>query len=352
LTGKGVEELLEMILLTAELENYRANPNRLGVGLVIEAKLDKGRGPVATLLVKNGTIKIGDPIVVGNTFGKIRAMQDETTSTLKQAGPSKPVEITGLGDVPLAGDHFMVFDDEKIARLVSEERSIRTFNVEMGVGKPVSLANLFDDASNPSKDLNIILKADVQGSVEAVKGSLEKLNVDGVNIKVVRGSVGAVTETDVSLAIASSSIIIAFNIRPSAKIVEYAKEKNIEIRLYNIIYKVLEDIERAMKGLLEPVFAEKVLGQSEVRSIFKASKIGTIAGCYVTDGVMIRSADVRLIRDSIVVYEGKMSSLKRFKDDVKEVKAGYECGITIENFNDIKEGDVIEAYTMEEVKTE
>ncbi len=352
LTGKGVEELLEMILLTAELENYRANPNRLGVGLVIEAKLDKGRGPVATLLVKNGTIKIGDPIVVGNTFGKIRAMQDETTSTLKQAGPSKPVEITGLGDVPLAGDHFMVFDDEKIARLVSEERSIRTFNVEMGVGKPVSLANLFDDASNPSKELNIILKADVQGSVEAVKGSLEKLNVDGVNIKVVRGSVGAVTETDVSLAIASSSIIIAFNIRPSAKIVEYAKEKNIEIRLYNIIYKVLEDIERAMKGLLEPVFAEKVLGQSEVRSIFKASKIGTIAGCYVTDGVMVRSADVRLIRDSIVVYEGKMSSLKRFKDDVKEVKAGYECGITIENFNDIKEGDVIEAYTMEEVKTE
>lgn len=349
LTGKGVEELLEMILLTADLENYRANPNRLGVGLVVEAKLDKGRGPVATLLVKNGTIKIGDPIVIGNTFGKIRAMQDETKTLLKQAGPSKPVEITGLVDVPLAGDHFMVFDDEKVARLVSEERSVRSFNQEMGVGKPVSLANLFDDANNPIKELNIILKADVQGSVEAIKGSLEKLTVEGVNIKVVRGSVGAVTETDVSLAIASSSIIIAFNIRPSSKIVEFAKEKNIEIRLYNIIYKVLEDIEAAMKGMLEPVFAEKVLGQADVRSIFKASKIGTIAGCYVTDGLINRSASVRLIRDSIVVYEGKISSLKRFKDDMKEVKAGYECGITIENFNDIKEGDVIEAYTMEEV---
>ncbi|MGD9886736.1 MAG: translation initiation factor IF-2 [Bacilli bacterium] len=349
LTGKGVEELLEMILLTAELENYRANPNRLGVGLVVEAKLDKGRGPVATLLVKNGTIKIGDPIVIGNTFGKIRAMQDETKTLLKQAGPSKPVEITGLVDVPLAGDHFMVFDDEKVARLVSEERSVRSFNQEMGVGKPVSLANLFDDANNPIKELNIILKADVQGSVEVIKGSLEKLTVEGVNIKVVRGSVGAVTETDVSLAIASSSIIIAFNIRPSSKIVEFAKEKNIEIRLYNIIYKVLEDIEAAMKGMLEPVFAEKVLGQADVRSIFKASKIGTIAGCYVTDGLINRSASVRLIRDSIVVYEGKISSLKRFKDDMKEVKAGYECGITIENFNDIKEGDVIEAYTMEEV---
>jgi len=350
LTGKGVEDLLEMILLTAELENYRANPNRLGVGLVVEAKLDRGRGPVATLLVKNGTIKIGDPIVVGNTFGKIRAMQDETKTQLKQAGPSKPVEITGLSEVPLAGDHFMVFDDEKVARLVSEERTIRTFNQEMGVGRPVSLANLFGDVNNPTKDLNIILKADVQGSVEALKSSLEKLNVEGINIKVIRGSVGAVTETDVSLAIASSSIIIALNVRPSSQIMEYAKEKNIEIRLYNIIYKVLEDIEAAMKGMLEPVFAEKTLGQAEVRSIFKASKIGTIAGCYVTNGLILRSADVRLIRDAIVIYESKISSLKRFKDDVKEVKAGYECGITIENFNDIKEGDIIEAYTMEEVK--
>ncbi len=350
LTGKGVEELLEMVLLTADIENYRANPDRLGFGLVIEAKLDKGRGPVATLLVKNGTVKIGDPIVVGTTYGKIRAMQDEIKSTLKLAGPSKPVEITGLVDVPLAGDHFMIFEDEKVAKLVAEERALRTYNKEMGVGKPISLANIFDDADNTNKELNLIVKADVQGSVEALKGSLEKLTVAGVNVNVVRASVGAVTETDISLAIASKSVIIAFNIRPAAKITEYAKEKNIEIRLYNIIYKVLEDIEAAMKGMLEPVFEEKVTGQAEVRSIFKASKIGTIAGCYVTSGMMIRSSDIRLIRDSIVIYTGKMSSLKRFKDDVKEVKTGFECGITIENYNDLKEGDLIEAFAMEEVK--
>ncbi len=350
LTGKGVEELLEMVLLTADLENYRANPDRLGFGLVIEAKLDKGRGPVATLLVKNGTVKIGDPIVVGTTYGKIRAMQDEIKSTLKSAGPSKPVEITGLVDVPLAGDHFMIFEDEKVAKLVAEERALRTYNKEMGVGKPISLANIFDDADNTNKELNLIVKADVQGSVEALKGSLEKVTVAGVNVNVVRASVGAVTETDISLAIASKSVIIAFNIRPAAKITEYAKEKNIEIRLYNIIYKVLEDIEAAMKGMLEPVFEEKVTGQAEVRSIFKASKIGTIAGCYVTSGSMIRSSEIRLIRDSIVIYTGKMSSLKRFKDDVKEVKTGFECGITIENYNDIKEGDLIESFAMEEVK--
>jgi translation initiation factor IF-2 len=350
LTGKGVDELLEMVLLTADIENYRANPDRLGFGLVIEAKLDKGRGPVATLLVKNGTVKIGDPIVVGTTYGKIRAMQDEMKSTLKSAGPSKPVEITGLVDVPLAGDHFMIFEDEKVAKLVAEERAMRTYNKEMGVGKPISLANIFDDAENTNKELNLIVKADVQGSVEALKGSLEKVSVEGVNVNVVRASVGAVTETDISLAIASKSVIIAFNIRPAAKITEYAKEKNIEIRLYNIIYKVLEDIEAAMKGMLEPVFEEKVTGQAEVRSIFKASKIGTIAGCYVTSGMMIRSSDIRLIRDSIVIYTGKMSSLKRFKDDVKEVKTGFECGITIENYNDLKEGDLIEAFAMEEVK--
>jgi len=350
LTGKGVDELLEMVLLTADIENYRANPDRLGFGLVIEAKLDKGRGPVATLLVKNGTVKIGDPIVVGTTYGKVRAMQDEMKSTLKSAGPSKPVEITGLVDVPLAGDHFMIFEDEKVAKLVAEERAMRTYNKEMGVGKPISLANIFDDAENTNKELNLIVKADVQGSVEALKGSLEKVSVEGVNVNVVRASVGAVTETDISLAIASKSVIIAFNIRPAAKITEYAKEKNIEIRLYNIIYKVLEDIEAAMKGMLEPVFEEKVTGQAEVRSIFKASKIGTIAGCYVTSGMMIRSSDIRLIRDSIVIYTGKMSSLKRFKDDVKEVKTGFECGITIENYNDLKEGDLIEAFAMEEVK--
>jgi translation initiation factor IF-2 len=350
LKGEGVEELLEMVILTAEMENFRANPDRLGVGTVIEARLDKGRGPVATLLVKNGTIKVGDPIVVGNTYGKIRAMQDETKAQFKSAGPAKAVEVTGLENVPLAGDHFMVFEDEKTARLVAEERTQRAFNIEMGVGKPVSLANLFEQMNDSNKELNLIIKGDVQGSIEAIKGSLEKISVDGVKINVVRSSVGAVTETDINLALASQSIIIAFNVRPSAKVMDYAKEKNIEIRLYNIIYKVLEDIEAAMKGMLDPVYEEKVLGQAEVRTIFKASKIGTIAGCYVTDGSIIRNSDIRLIRDSIVVYEGKLSSLKRFKDDAKEVKAGYECGLTIENFNDIKEGDIIEAYSMERIK--
>ncbi|NLD26032.1 MAG: translation initiation factor IF-2 [Acholeplasmataceae bacterium] len=350
LKGQGVEELLEMVLLTAEMENFRANPNRLGVGTVIEARLDKGRGPVATLLVKNGTIKIGDPLVIGNTYGKIRAMQDETKAQFKSAGPAKAVEVTGLESVPLAGDHFMVFEDEKTARLVAEERSQRAFNIEMGVGKPVSLANLFEQMNDANKELNLIIKGDVQGSIEAIKGSLEKIAIEGVKINVVRSSVGAVTETDINLALASQSIIIAFNVRPSAKVMDYAKEKNIEIRLYNIIYKVLEDIEAAMKGMLDPVYEEKVLGQAEVRTLFKASKIGTIAGCYVTDGVIVRNSDIRLIRDSIVVYEGKLSSLKRFKDDTKEVKAGYECGLTIENYNDIKEGDIIEAYSMERIK--
>ena len=341
LTGKGVDDLLEMIVLTAEMENYRANPNRLGMGMVIEAKLDKGRGPVATLLVKNGTIKVGDPVVVGNTYGKIRAMQDETKANLKSAGPSKAVEVTGLVDVPQAGDRFMVFDDEKTARLISEERSMRAFNLEKNSNKQVSLASLFDALDDSQKELNLIIKADVQGSVEALKGSLEKVNVEGVKINVVRASVGTVTETDITLAIASKSIIIGFNIRPNASIMQSAKEKSVEIRLYNIIYKLLEDIEAAMKGMLDPVFEEKVIGEAEVRSIFKASKVGTIAGCYITSGMITRNSDIRLIRDSIVIYEGKLSSLKRFKDDVKEVKNGYECGLTIENYNDIKEGDRI-----------
>jgi translation initiation factor IF-2 len=350
LNGKGVDDLLEMVLLTADIADLKANPNRLGIGMVIEAKLDKGRGPVATLLVKNGTIKVGDPIVVGNTYGKIRAMQDETKAHFQSAGPSKPVEITGLEDVPQAGDRFMVFEDEKTARLIAEERTMRSFNLEKGVGKPVSLANIFDTSEDTDKDLNLIIKGDVQGSIEAIRGSLEKLTVEGVKINIVRSSVGTITETDVNLAIASSSVIIGFNIRPISKIVDYAKEKNVEIRLYNIIYKLLEDIDAAMKGMLDPVFEEKVLGQAEIRTIFKASKVGTIAGCYVTDGLIQRNSDVRLIRDSIVIYQGKLSSLKRFKDDAKEVKSGYECGLTIENYNDEKEGDIIEAFTMEKIK--
>ena len=348
--GMGVEELLEMILLVSEMNEYKANPNRLGIGTVIEAKLDKGRGPVATLLVKNGSIKIGDPVVVGNTWGRIRAMEDENRMKLKNAGPSKAVEITGLVDVPNAGDRFMIFEDEKTARLVAEERMIRTFNEEKNASSKVSLASLFSDLNDTSKELNLIIKGDVQGSIEALKGSIEKVNVEGVKISIVRSGVGAVTETDISLAVASNSIIVAFNIRPNQKILDLAKEKSIEVRQYNIIYKLLEDIEAAMKGMLDPVYEEKITGQAEIRQLFKVSKIGTIGGCYVQDGYIERNCGVRLIRDSIIIYTGKLSSLRRGKDDVKEVKAGFECGLTIENYNDIKVGDIVEGYIMEEVK--
>ena len=348
--GMGVDELLEMVLLVAEMNEYKANPNRLGIGTVIEAKLDKGKGPVATLLVKNGSIKIGDPVVVGNTWGRIRSMEDENKSKLKQVGPSKAVEVTGLVDVPNAGDRFMIFEDEKTARLVAEERMLRAFNEEKGVGSSVSLASLFSGLNDTSKELNLIIKGDVQGSIEALKGSLDKVNVEGVKISIIRSGVGAVTETDISLAVASNSIIIAFNIRPNQKILDTAKEKNIEIRQYNIIYKLLEDIEAAMKGMLDPVYEEKITGQVEVRQLFKVSKIGTIAGSYVQTGYIERNCGVRLIRDSIIIYTGKLSSLRRGKDDVKEVKTGFECGLTIENYNDIKVGDIIEGFVMEEVK--
>ena len=348
--GQGVDELLEMVLLVAEMNEYKANPDRLGIGTVIEAKLDKGKGPVATLLVKNGSIKIGDPVVVGNTWGRIRSMEDEGKAKLKQVGPSKAVEVTGLVDVPNAGDRFMVFEDEKTARLVAEERMIRAFNEEKNANASVSLASLFSGLNDTSKELNLIIKGDVQGSIEALKGSLEKVNVDGVKISIIRSGVGAVTETDISLAVASNSIIIAFNIRPNQKIIDTAKEKSIEIRQYNIIYKLLEDIEAAMKGMLDPVFEEKITGQVEVRQLFKVSKIGTIAGSYVQSGYIERNCGVRLIRDSIIIYDGKLSSLRRGKDDVKEVKAGFECGLMIENYNDIKVGDIIEGYIMEEVK--
>lgn len=350
LTGKGVEDLLEMILLVSEMEQFKANPNRLGIGTVVEAKVDRGRGIVATLLVKNGSIHVGDPFVAGNTYGKIRAMQDETKANLKTAGPSKAVEVTGFVDVPNAGDRFMVFEDEKTTRLVAEQRLIRAYNRERDLNKAVSLSSLFDELSDKNKDLNLIIKGDVQGSIEALRGALEKVNVEGVKITIVRSAVGAISETDISLAIASNSIIIGFNVRPTAQIMDIAKEKEVEIRLYNIIYKVIEDIEDAMKGLLDPVFAEKVIGQADVRETYKVSKVGTIAGCYVTSGEIRRNCEVRLIRESIVVYEGKLSTLKRFKDDVKEVKTGYECGMTIENFNDIKVGDMIEAFIMEKVK--
>ena len=348
LTGMGVDDLLETIIMVAELQNYRANPNRLGMGTVVEAQLTKGRGPVATFLVKNGTIKVGDPVVVGNVFGKIRAMQDETKANLKSAGPSKAVEVTGLEDVPQAGDHFMVFEDEKTAKLVCEERMNRA-NQQKNETKTISLAAMFENLDDSNKEINLIIRTDVQGSAEALISSLNKLNVDGVKINIIRSGAGTITDNDISLAVASKSIIIGFNVRPNSTITKQATEKGIEIRLYNIIYKLLEDIEAAMKGLLDPVFEEKITGELEVRKIFKVSKIGTIAGSYVSDGYISRNSEVRLIREGIVVYTGKLGTLRRGTDDVKEVKQGYECGLTIQNYNDIKEGDIIEAFVMEEV---
>lgn len=353
LSGKGVSELLDMVILISQMKGYKANPNRLAVGTVIEAKLDKGRGPVATLLVQNGTIKIGDIVVVGNTYGKIRFMSDELKNSVKMAGPSKPVEVTGLNDVPFAGEKFMVINDEKKAREISEIRTQNKFNDEKGVGRAISLNELFKNQPDSDvKNLNLIIKCDVQGSIEAIKGLLEKINIEGTKINIISARVGGVNETDINLAIASRAIIVGFNIRPTAQITDLAKERGIEIRLYNIIYKLQEDIEKAVKGLLDPVFEEKITGQAEVREIYKISKVGTIAGSYVTSGSVVRNGSVRLIRDSIVVYTGRIAGLKRFKDDAKEVKAGYECGITIENYNDIKVGDIIECFVMEETERE
>ncbi len=351
LTGKGVDDLLEMIILVSEMKDYKANPNRLGIGTVIEAKLDKGRGPVATLLVQNGTIKIGDIIVVGNTYGKIRAMQNELGQAIKVAGPSKPVEITGIMEVPFAGEKFMVINDERKAKEIAATRSFNKFSQEKGIGKAASLTDIFKGEDESSvKTLNLIIKCDVQGSIEAIKGLLDKIKIEGTKINIISSRVGGITDNDISLAIASQAVIIGFNIRPLAQISDMAKEKGVEIRLYNIIYKLQEDIEKAVKGMLDPVFEEKESGQAEVREIFKVSKVGTIAGCYVTSGSFIRGGGVRIVRDSIVVYTGKLGSLKRFKDDVKEVKAGYECGLTIDNYNDIKVGDILECFVMEEVE--
>ena len=351
LMGKGVDELLEMVILVSDLKDYKANPNRLGMGSVIEAKLDKGRGPVATLLVQNGTIKVGDVIVVGTTYGKIRSMEDETGKSLQSAGPSKPVSVTGLVEVPFAGEKFMALNDERKAREISEVRSQNKFNEEKGVGKAASLNDLFKNTDS-EKTLNLIIKCDVQGSIEAIRGLLEKINIEGTNINIIGARVGGITNNDIILAVASNAIIIGFNVRPTAQITDMAKDEGVEIRLYNIIYKLQEDIEKAVKGLLDPVFEEKITGQAEVREIFKVSRVGTIAGSYVTSGSIVRNSGVRLIRDSIVIYTGRMAGLRRFKDDVKEVKSGYECGITIENYNDIKVGDVIECFVMEETERE
>lgn len=350
-TGEGIDNLLEMILLVSEVEEYKANPNRNAVGTVIEARLDKGRGSVATLLVQNGTLKIGDPIVVGNTYGRVRAMVNDNGRRVKEAGPSTPVEITGLNEVPQAGDRFVVFDDEKTARQIGEARAQHALAAHRGEKSRVSLDNLFEQLKQGEmKDLNIIIKADVQGSAEALAASLQKIDVEGVNIKIIHSGTGAINESDITLASASNAIVIGFNVRPDANAKRAAEAENVDVRLHRIIYKVIEEMEAAMKGLLDPEFQEKIIGQAEVRQTFKVSKVGTIAGSYVTDGKITRDSGIRVIRNGVVIFEGEIDALKRFKDDAKEVSQGYECGITIKNFNDIKEGDIIEAYVMEEVE--
>jgi translation initiation factor IF-2 len=350
LKGKGIDTLLDVIQLVSEIEDLKANPNRLASGTVIEARLDKGRGIVTTVIVTNGTLKVGDNVVAGNTYGKIRTMNDDTKRRYDEALPGQPVEITGLFDMPEAGDIFVALSDERQARQIAEERQARQREGEMAKQKKASLKSMMEQAEAEQKELVLIIKGDTQGSIEALKGSLEKLDIEGLHVNVIRSSVGAITESDVSLASASNAIIIGFNVRPTTVVREFAKSQGVEVRLYNIIYKAIEDIEAALTGMLAPEYEEVVTGQAEVRSVFKISKVGAVAGCYVTDGVIERNSLVRIIRDGIVVYEGKMASLKRFKDDAKEVKAGYECGISIENFNDIKEGDIMEASIEKEVE--
>ena len=349
-TGEGIPELLENLLLISEMQELKANPNRYASGTVIESKLDKSLGVVSTVLIQNGTLRIGDAVVVGNYAGKIRTLKNDRGENLVEAKPSMPVSITGISEVPSAGDKFMAFENEKKAKAISEQRILAAKKKSMVSGGSVSLDDLFNRIEAGEKEINVILKADVKGSEEAVKNSLTKLDVEGIKVNVIRSSVGAISESDVVLAAASKAIIIGFNIRPNNKIIEYAKEKGVDIRFYNIIYKVVEEMEAALKGKLEPTYEEKVLGQAEVRKLFKFSKVGTIAGSYVTDGIIKRDAKARIIRDGVVVYDGNINSIAREKDQVKEVKQGLECGITIENFNDIKENDIIEAYEVVEVK--
>ena len=349
-TGEGINELLENILLVAEIEDLKANPNRYAVGTVVESRLSKQVGSVVTLLIQNGTLRLGDPLVVGTSFGKVRTLKNDLGEEITEAGPSVPVEVTGISEVPSAGDRFMAFETEKEARHIAETRKTKARQLEMHQKSAVSLDALFAQINEGLKEINVIVKADVNGSSEAVKNSLAKINVEGVKINVIRSSVGGITESDVVLAKASNAIIIGFNIRPNNKIKDKAKEAGVEIRLYDIIYKVVEEMEAAMKGMLDPEYEEHILGNAEIRQIFKFSKVGNIAGSYVTEGVIKRDSKARVIRADVVIYDGKIGSLQREKDSAKEVKKGLECGITIENFNDIKVGDIIESYEMVEIK--
>lgn len=347
----GIDTLLEMITLVAEMKELRANPNKNARGAIVEAQLDKGRGPVATVLVQSGTLQVGDPIVAGSAYGKIRAMTDDKGRRVKKAGPSTPVEILGLSEVPTAGDGFYVAESDKQARQVAESIIAKNReNLIKETPQKVSLDDLFSQIqSGNMKELNIVVKADVQGSVEAVRQSLERLSNEEVRVRIIHGGVGAITESDVMLASASNAIIIGFNVRPEPAAKAFADEEKVDVRLYRVIYNAIEDVTAAMKGMLDPIFEEKVLGHAEVRQLFKASGVGTIAGSYVKDGKFIRNCQVRIIRDGIVVYEGDLESLKRFKDDVKEVATGYECGLVFKKFNDLREGDWVEAFTMVEV---
>lgn len=349
--NQNLDELLEMVLLVAEVQELKANPNRLALGTVIEARLDKSQGATATLLVQDGTLRVGDPIVVGNSYGKVRTMVNDSGRRIREAGPATPVEITGLNDAPQAGDLFVVFPDEKSARAAGEERAKRAQAELRDAKKKVTLDNLFESLQEGElKSVNVIIKADVQGSVEALSASLQKIDVEGVRVNTIHQAVGAINESDISLAAASGAIVIGFNVRPTPQARAQAEQEEIDIRLHRIIYNVIDEIETAMKGMLDPEYVEEITGQVVVRETYTVSKLGTIAGSYVLDGFIRRDAKVRLIRDNIVIYEGELASLKRFKDDAKEVTKGFECGIMIENYNDIRVDDIIEPYQMVEVK--
>lgn len=348
-TKMGIDELLENILLVADMQELKANPNRYASGSVIEARLDKNIGSIVTILIQNGTLRLGDPIVVGTNYGKVRTLKNDKGEKIAKAGPSMPVEITGLNELPVAGDRFMAFETEKEARKVSDERKLRA-KEENTNRAGMTLEDLFNKVKEGAKSVSVVLKTDVKGSEEAIKQMLSKIDSHDVKVSVIRSGVGTITESDIVLANASNAIIIGFNVRPNSKTVALAKEYGVDIRLHNVIYKIIEELEDAILGMLEPEYEEKILGNAEVRQLFKFSKVGTIAGCFVQDGIIKANDKARVIRDGIVIYDGNVASLQRGKDKAQEVKKGIECGITIENFNDIKEQDIIEAYTLEEVK--
>ncbi|MGB9711327.1 MAG: translation initiation factor IF-2 [Thermodesulfovibrio sp.] len=347
----GIENLLEMILLQAEIMELKANPNKPARGTIIESRLDKGRGPVATVIVQNGTLRVGDAFVAGTTYGKVRALIDDTGKRVNEALPSTPVEVVGFEEVPQAGDSFIVVEDEKIARQIANARAQKKRLAEMQKAQKLTLQDLYEKIKEGEvKELNLIIKGDVQGSVEALKKAVEEISHPDIKVRVIHTAVGGITESDVNLAATANAIIIGFNVRPETKAQELADQLGVDIKLYSIIYEVIDDVKKALQGMLEPEIKERVLGRAEVRAVFKISKVGTVAGCYVLNGVISRASDgIRVIRDNIVVYEGRISSLKRFKEDVREVQAGYECGLTIENFNDIKEGDILENYVLEKI---